>query len=401
MFTRHFYEDDEVIASLRWCIRKGRTKEALFWCLELLESEMNQTLLQELYSIWIWYFGIGKISALLFYANLDTQKDILSFVSGLSRLSDKARDKSTLVLLLYGAIDEKQPDRASDFPCLHPIFQSMGCSDLEKAFANAVYQGKTRLAFDLSRPLWSNPRRVYEMLDKIQQIKHKAVLTDYISLFEFNEAGIEWPTRACMIAAVCLDHKRLQESLKPLNLEIPPDLVATIEEWKEIVGRRKRRVFPIPHECLYYGTKRGRLSNKESTLKTLYTVSDKTVEGCPFWNRVIEDEVPWLEDDRKEAFYDLYFPDDIPDEWSKQDQEKSHSWGCLINNETPNYGKYVDRWLHNMPARSVWLSNRELLILCSEEKAWDDVFDNRWASVVSTWCLTPVKERRLILADEA
>ena len=29
----------------------------------------------------------------------------------------------------------------------------------------------------------------------------------------------------------------------------------------------------------------------------------------------------------RERFYDTYFPDDIPDEWSRSDQEKSHGLG--------------------------------------------------------------------------
>jgi hypothetical protein len=400
MFTRHLYEDDEVVEALRWCIRKGRTKEALFWALELLDSEMKDTLIQELYMTWLWYVGIGNLAALLSFANLETDTDLLSFVCGLSRLSDKARDRSTFVLLLYGTLDETQPDRASDFPCLYALFQSMNCSALEKAFASSVYQGKARLAFDLSRSLWSTPRRIYEILDRIQQIKHKGALSEAISLFELNETMAEWESRACAIASVSLEKKRLTDSLKPLNLELPAELVASVEEWKEVVGRRKRRCFSIPHECLYYGTKRGRLSNKESTLKTLYSVSEETLDGCPFWTRVIEEEVPWLDDDRKEAFYKIYFPDDIPDEWSKQDQEKSHSWGCLINAEMPTYRKYIDRWLHTLPARSVWLSNRDLLKLCSEENVWNTVFNKDWDSVVSTWCLTPVKKRQLVIAED-
>jgi hypothetical protein len=402
MFTRHLYKDDEVIAALRWCIRKGRTKEALFWCLELLDSEMKETLMQELYETWIWYFGIGKLSALVSFANLETDQEILRFVCGLSRLPTGARDRSTLVLLLHGAMDEKQPDRASGFPCLKPLFEKMNCSDLEKAFANAAYQGKARLAFDLSRPLWSEKSRVYEILDGIQRIKHKGLLTEQTSLFEFNESGTEWPTRACAIAAICLDRKRLTESLKLLNLDPPPDLIASLEEWKECAGRRKRRIFPIPHESLYYKTERGLLSNKETTLKELYGINEECLEmACPFWRRVVEEEVPWLDDDRKESFYDLYFPDDIPDEWSKQDQEKSHGYGCLINTEIPNYTKYIDRWFSNMTTRSVWLNNRDLRNLCSQEKVWREVFDDRWDSIVATWCLTPVKERRLVLADDA
>jgi hypothetical protein len=187
-----------------------------------------------------------------------------------------------------------------------------------------------------------------------------------------------------------------------LNLDLPPELVASVEEWKECVGRRNRRIFPIPHECLYYRTNRGLLSNKETTLKELYDINEECLEtACPFWKRVIEEEVPWLDDDRKESFYDLYFPDDIPDEWSKQDQEKSHGYGCLINKETPNYSKYIDRWFTAMTTRSVWLNNRDLRNLCSQEKVWKEVFDERWDSIVATWCLTPVKERRLVLADDA
>ena len=33
------------------------------------------------------------------------------------------------------------------------------------------------------------------------------------------------------------------------------------------------------------------------------------------------------DDDTLEQFFDTYFPDDIPDEWSKEDQLKSHGRG--------------------------------------------------------------------------
>jgi hypothetical protein len=39
--------------------------------------------------------------------------------------------------------------------------------------------------------------------------------------------------------------------------------------------------------------------------------------------------VQFLDDDSLEKFYELYFPDDIPDEWSTVDQQKSHGRGCL------------------------------------------------------------------------
>jgi hypothetical protein len=250
MFTRHLYESDEVIAALHWCIRKGRTSEAVFWCLELLDSEMETVVYEELYKIWLWYFGLGKLSASLSFANLDTHQDIIAFVSGLSRLPMEARDRSSLALLLYGSTDMKEPDRASHFPCLNHIVTNLKCSPIEQAFANATYQGKARLAFDLSRPLWQTPRRVYELLDQIQQIKHKGTLSEILTVFEVNEGRCVWAGRACAVASVCLDMKRVKESLKPLHLTVPVELVADIEDWKQLVGRRSRRVVAIPYECL-------------------------------------------------------------------------------------------------------------------------------------------------------
>lgn len=403
MFTRHLYQHDEVISALHWCLRTGRAKEALFWCTELLDSEMEETIHKELFLGWLWLFGIGRLSILPSLSNLVTKEDILQLVYNMARLPNEARDRSVLVLLLLGSSDEKQPDRASGFSCLQPLFDSIQCSPLEKAFASAVYQGKSRLAFDLSRPLWqTNPRRVYDLLDRIQEIKHKGTLSEHLTLLEFHETTLVWPIRACAVACVCLDKKRIHRSLKPLDCTLPSDVQTSLSEWNTLLGRRKRRMYSIPQECIYYKTKRGCISNKESTLKELYEVSHETLEGCPFWTRVIEEEVPWLDDDRKEEFYDLYFPDDIPDEWSRQDQEKSHGWGSLINAEVPNYAKYIDRWMRNLPTNAYWCTNRDLSKLCKQDEPdWDHVFTRPWSEIVSSWCLTPVKKRILILNEEA
>jgi hypothetical protein len=40
------------------------------------------------------------------------------------------------------------------------------------------------------------------------------------------------------------------------------------------------------------------------------------------------DRVLFPSDDALEYFYLSYFPDDIPDEWSAEDQQKSHGVGC-------------------------------------------------------------------------
>jgi len=391
MFTRHFYEVDEVVAALRWCMRQGRIQEALFWCLELLDSELLDKVRDELYTNWLWLFGLGSLSAL----PLLQDYTCLELVYGLTRLPKEKRDRSILVLLLFGSMDTVAPDRPSYIPCLEPLFEQKECTGLERAFLSAVYQGKSRVAFDLSRPLWQqDATRVFELLQEIQRFKHnQESLAESLTLLEFQSID-PWATRACAIGSVCLDKKRLQNSLKPLDTELPPHLVATLEEWKEITGRRKRRIFAIPHECLYKVTERGCRSNKESTLEKLYTLNEERLEGCPFWNRVLEEEVPWINDERKEAFYDLYFPDDIPDEWSKQDQEKSHGPCVLINNEVVNEKKYIDRWYRGLETRAYWLTS------LSVPNDWMDRLNQPWMEFVSTWCLTPVKKRILVVEGE-
>lgn len=389
MFTRHLYELDEVVAALRWCMRQGRTQEALFWCLELLESECIDQLKEELYTNWLWLFGLGSLSAL----PLLQEEEYLRFVYALTRLPKERRDRSVLILLLLGSMDTTLPDRPSHFPCLESLFVEKQCSRLERAFLSAVYQGKSRLAFDLSRPLWQeNSTRVFDLLQEIQRLKHNQEnLAAVLTLLEFQSSET-WATRACAVSAICLDKKRLLQSFNPLDTTLPPHLVATLEEWKEQTGKRKRRIYTIPHECLYKISHRGCLSNKETTVQKLYTVNEQTLEGCPFWNRVLEEEVPWMDDDRKEAFYELYFPDDIPDEWSKQDQEKSHGLCVLINNEVITEKKYLDRWYRNLPTRTYWYEQIQMA-----PKDWMADLDQPWKEFVSTWCLTPVKKRILVV----
>jgi hypothetical protein len=391
MFTRHLYEADEVLAALRWSIRQGRTQEALFWCFELIESEMQEKLKEELYASWIWLFGISCLSAL----PLLQEETYSEFVYALARLPKERRDRSVLMLLLLGSQDKEQPDRINSVNQVDSIVSEQGCNALEAALLSALYQGKSRLAFDLSRPLWQeNPVRVFTLLQRVQEKKHRSLLSEVLTLLEFQTEDV-WATRACAIASVCLDTKRLQISLQPLSCQLTPSLVAAIHEWKEGKGRRASRIYPIPRESLYNSTKRGLLSNKETTLERLYTVSEESLAGCPFWDRVLEEEIPWLDDDRKEAFYDQYFPDDIPDEWSKADQEKSHGYGCLINQEVPNYQKYVDRWYRDLPTRAYWCNNRDMQRWVTD--TWKSHLDQPWSELVSTWCLTPVKRRVLVV----
>jgi hypothetical protein len=63
--------------------------------------------------------------------------------------------------------------------------------------------------------------------------------------------------------------------------------------------------------------------------------------------------ITWHSDDKMEEFYDQYFPDDIPDEWSKEDKLKSHGDGVLGPSDKPNIKKYSRNFMSKMP-RLAW-----------------------------------------------
>ncbi len=66
-------------------------------------------------------------------------------------------------------------------------------------------------------------------------------------------------------------------------------------------------------------------------------------------------------DEGLEAFYSHGFPDDIPDEWSKEAQLQSHGPGTLGRTEEPRWAKWARLWLE-ADALFVWGANPVTLV---------------------------------------
>lgn len=111
----------------------------------------------------------------------------------------------------------------------------------------------------------------------------------------------------------------------------------TWASWTPLIGKRTGRVYEIPTEALTPTTTRGALSIKYTNIGELRDPVPSLFEGCAWWRSQLEqigatqdDEtgaVVFPNDDVLEAFYATHFPDDIPDEWSLDDQLKSHGRG--------------------------------------------------------------------------
>jgi hypothetical protein len=107
-------------------------------------------------------------------------------------------------------------------------------------------------------------------------------------------------------------------------------------------GRKAARHYSIPSLALY-GTRRGATLCTQYHVNGLYDI-EKGIKGCPFWDEVLQEyqrNGRWVSDDALCAFYDLYFPDNIPDEWSKEEKMKSHGQGLLNTGEKMTLQKYA------------------------------------------------------------
>lgn len=395
MLTRHLYELDEVAAALMWCIKNQRMEEVAFWTQEMIDSEMIDSLYTTLYYAWIWLFGVRKMSCLLelydlFHREEDlTDDEIVAFALRLSRLSGTYKDASILSLLVFGCLDTIQPDNVvanKNVP-------------LEEAFLHACWQGKARLAWDLTRG--KDSKWVYESVRKVAAEKHKGSeeILKALDILEEDECKIPYATRCCAVAVVCMPS--VKESFQHVDTKVHESILEKREQWKGLEGRRARRQYSIPNDCLYWITQRGLGSNKKQNQKRVICGSWDALRGCTFWDRVLEEYRPWESDDQKEHFYDTYFPDDIPDEWSKAEREKSHGYGCLIGEEIPSFEKYARRWFRGIPSCCVWMGSSDALQLLSKipdiESGWDSLYEMAdLIACMERWDLSPKTQRKFV-----
>ena len=382
MLTRNLYRLDEVKAALSWCIKSRRMNEIAFWTQELIDSELYEDLFDTLKSTWLWLYGLQAVdwylqfSAMMESPEPVTEEEMIGFACSLAFCK---KDASVLALLSYGLADIKEPDRVSPI-----VIKSKTQSDLELAFLRACKQGKARLAFDLARPLWFDRNRMDTLL---------LSLKDHPFLYKLKKDS--WAEKAAAIGFVCMTEKT-----KPITMKVPDYVSTLLDEWSQLKGR-SRRVYAIPHECLYFITRRGRQKNTISSRKEGWVTSLESLRGCPFWNEALENVV---DDESKEKFYETYFPDDIPDEWSLEDQQKSHGYAVLIGDEIPNTEKFIRKWFRGVESCVAWMGVADSLRLFENLKfeltgqSLHDSIESAYTlepliEAMNSWHLAPVKMR--------
>jgi hypothetical protein len=385
MLTRNLYRLDEVKAALSWCIKSRRDKEAAFWTQELIDSELYDDLFETLKTTWLWLYGLQAIdwylqfSAMMESPEPVSEEEMIGFACSLALCK---KDASVLALASYGLADTKEPDRVS------PLTVSAKTqSELELSFLRACKHGKARLAFDLARPLWVKGR--------MDALLNAARPHPFLATLKKES----WGERAIAVAFVCMT-----ESPKPIQVRVPDYVSTLLKEWSSLKGKA-RRVYAIPQDSLYFITRRGRQKNTISSRKEGWVTSLDALRGCPFWDAAIDTVV---DDETKERFYETYFPDDIPDEWSLEDQRKSHGFGVLINDETPVAEKFIRKWFQGVESSVVWMGVSEALRIFEKVgfelvgESLHDSFESAYVvepliEAMESWRLTPVTRVKEII----
>jgi hypothetical protein len=356
LYTRHFYRIDEVKAALQLCISNKRSEEALFWALELIDSEEFTTIKSVLLNTWFHTIGLANIHILRdIFDVTDDEEKILYLVYSMCYVK---RDITLPVMYLNGASTNKYKNRNILFELPKELVQDDKYID---TFIRSCILGKYLDAWLLSVPLWKN-RLIYTYIEKLLSYKYKDGLLFDLYVYLTNSKLInKWYLRCALIGLTCFAEKYYEA---PTNyFKSYEYLQDTIQSWKNFLTKKKRRIYTIPKECLYGRTYRGTLTYQDNNDEELHE-PHYLLENQTIYKSILERYTSFKEfyEDNEEydQFMDWYFPDDIPDEWSRIEREKSHGFGVNQKSDTPNIRRYFTRWVDMKYSCKIW--DKELIV---------------------------------------
>jgi hypothetical protein len=312
--TRRLYRLDEVRAALLYSLKSKRLYEAVFWLNELEDSWYSGEARRLLLVSWLMNVGIARIAWLAAWStNSHTREGRLQLCWQLLKCQEQ---DSSLWLLLWAGVTDTSG--ASSFVVQ---WQHMFTKEDEEFWGHL---------FDKTED-----ERICSILEALQ------VDMKTYSLYA-----------KCIGYAIVYSIQNLSSSTwSSLSEKEPSDLAITIQSWNEKCTLKEKRIFSIPYDCLFGMTWRGSGADTTDSLQMLTFDSLKKSSSWKIILKGYSTDEGWNSDEALEAFWDTEFKGcDIPDEWSKQDQEKSHGRGVTFPDGP------LTRWWKN------WICPEHLLI---------------------------------------
>lgn len=377
--TKHLYRLDEVLSSLRWSIITHNIHDTAFWTIELCESNFEQECLEMLETIWLYNIGFGSWYSLRLIQSVYedggvSQENMISITCALAKR--RICDSTIFHLLLRGATN-------SDWKPLFP--HSNEYTTIQGAVEDCLRRGKLNEAWLLGRSM--DIEKQWQMLEPIASSLGRSEALSVIK--ELRQCAYE--NLAAAYVLVSLDEVVWISSQEELENILPKEVEEAINDWQAETSMRKRRALKPKTEALLYLTSRSEQSQYTSSEPDIQMGLLDTLKKSEYWSCILEYYMTdglrgWKSDEHLETFYETYFPEDIPDEWSLQSREMSHGRGLGKPLEEAR-SRFIYYTLQRSKSLELWNSRFNLNIDCTME--WSNLYS---VKPVIQFPLKPIKK---------
>ena len=325
MLTRNLYNLQEVKASLAYAMLVRKLRESLFWAQEILASECGWELGDVLIHFWLQYCCPYDMTLPVAIKALDYEGDMDTAIIAVIMRLIQAQTGENMIMEIFvegfnrypfpnykvkptkeNATFARQLSEKSGIPaliCLE-IWNALEKGEVSRAWHIAFQQGKGKegAVADII-PLLAEgvPAKTIDCLLELSNILEYKVHS-YIACF--------------LLIGLSKTEKIKARKKTEIEYDNIPGLMLSVSSWFKKQGKRSARVHAIETRALYG------LETK-AELQELYDIYPQLKDATPFWQRIIAG-YDLTDDNKKEEFYETWFPNDIPDEWSLEDQQMSH-----------------------------------------------------------------------------
>ena len=286
MLTKRLYRLDEIRAAFLYSLKCSRRKECLFWLRELEDSSYGGEARRLLLLFWCMRIGLSRVAWLEAWSR-DARTREGRYQLCIQAMQCKERDSSIWWLLWSVVLVNYKP-----------IPQAPG-----KLFTLWLTCWKKE-GEEFWQPLVdsSNDERIDILLGSLQEDMRKYSL--------FAKAAAVTLVYGC-------NYVQKSSWIPCLTISYDEDM-----QYGDTI--KAQRLYTIPRDCLYGMTARG---VGFTTTEELYDLGKCDFQTSPSWRSLYPSEET---DDTIEVFWDSYFSwlkGDKPDEWSLEEQNKSHGAG--------------------------------------------------------------------------
>jgi hypothetical protein len=361
--TRHLYEIDEVASAQQWCLRNNFTSRAAYWTWELIVSQESEIALDGLRDTWLRYGSgydphlitvspatddewltlvlricaacIGSPSTTAYVLlNKTAEQPSRTHMTPRPRNQNAATRRKTRSARFVGSLDAAETMDPSDAACWWIA--------LDSACRQGIYKDAFWLLQTVQPTLSANG--IWSALQVASRGGEQTAKA--ITALAHAATAYPQPTKQILYqaAAVLLLCETTAKREPMLAVNASPYQYGHYQRdwisWNALVSNiRAARLYAIPKEALHAGTTRGALDSKYTNIGELREPMAYLVNACRWWRDTVtvagleEDSeqgtLCFSDDDELETFMDTHFGVcDLPDEWPKVEQEKSHGRGC-------------------------------------------------------------------------